>query len=52
MAEAQDTQYLLAWVQDQAGGLSAHLQYHISNNSPQLAQIAQAYRQLKSELGY
>ncbi|HME54965.1 MAG TPA: hypothetical protein VKM55_22355 [Candidatus Lokiarchaeia archaeon] len=48
----QDAQYLLAWVQDTQGGLSAHLQYHLNGNTPQLAQLAQAYRQLKSELGY
>ena len=52
MAENQDTQYLLAWVRDQQGGLAAHLQYHIQGNTPQLAQVAQAYRQLKTELGY
>jgi hypothetical protein len=52
MAEAQDAQYLLQWVQDQAGGLAAHLQYHVQNGTQQLPQLAQAYRQLKSELGY
>ncbi len=50
--EQQDAQYLLQWVQDQASGLAAHLTYHIQNNTPQLAQIAQAYRQCKAELGY
>ena len=48
----QDATYLLSWVQDIQSGLSAHLQYHINNNTPQVSQLAQAYRQLKSELGY
>jgi hypothetical protein len=48
----QDVQYLLSWVKDAQSGLSAHLQYHIGNNTPQVSQLAQAYRQLKSELGY
>jgi len=52
MAETADTQYLLQWVQDQQSGLTAHLNYHLQNNTPQLSQIAQAYTTLKAELGY
>jgi hypothetical protein len=50
--DSQDVNYLLSWVKDAQSGLAAHLQYHIGNNTPQVSQLAQAYRQLKSELGY
>ncbi|MHA1792439.1 MAG: hypothetical protein ACTSVI_07325 [Promethearchaeota archaeon] len=52
MSEYQEVQYLLQWVQDTSSGLTAHLNYHLQNNTPQLSQIAQAYGTLKRELGY
>ncbi len=52
MSEQQDTQYLYQWVVDTQSGLAAHLNYHLQNNTPQLTQIVQAYRQLRTELGY
>ncbi|MHA1368285.1 MAG: hypothetical protein ACTSRA_01030 [Promethearchaeota archaeon] len=52
MSEYQEAQYLLQWAQDLANGLAAHLQHHLDHNTPQLTQIAQAYRTLKMELGY
>ncbi|MBD3188808.1 hypothetical protein GF325_18410 [Candidatus Bathyarchaeota archaeon] len=47
-----DAQYLLQWAQDTQNGLAAHLNYHLQNNTPQLGQVAQAYRTLKQELGF
>jgi len=52
MSEQNDATYLYQWVSDTKSGLSAHLNYHVQNNSPKVSQLAQAYRQLKKELGY